>query len=403
MVSSKTPEPMFKFSTKLFVWKNRIKKNGYSSLNLCVYISCNGKSDRYYHNVQLEWPHDKIDFENSTLLPRTKKDVDVNDYNMIILSERSKLNDIAKIYRMGNRLLTVEAIKRELLFADSSKSIVTYFEIRRKELYRRKEIGFQTYKNYGTTIGRIKEFDELARFEQIDTHWMSKFKAYLKSLGNAHNTVWTRIKDVKALLRVANDEVTIAVDPAAINYENRAVSTPIVFLNRDEIKLLTKLLKENTLKSDDQNILKAFLFSCYTSLRVSDIYAANKSWMLSDNFLLFTMAKNKDRKPKTIKIPIAPFAKELIDDTLNSFFKLPTEQEYNRTLKEIAIKAGIKKRLTSHVGRHTFGYLFMTSVGDIFGLKEIMGHSKIETTQRYAHLDEEYKLDMVMKLQASMV
>lgn len=394
---------MFKFSTKLFVWKNRIKKNGYSALNLCVYISCNGKADRYYHNLQLEWPHDKIDFDTSTLLPRTKKDLDVNDYNMIILSERSKLNDIAKIYRMGNRMITVEALKRELLFADSSKSIVTYFELRRKELYRRKEIGFQTYKNYGTTIGRIREFDELARFEQIDTHWMSKFKAYLKGLGNAHNTVWTRIKDVKALLRVANEEVTISVDPAAINYENRAVSTPIVFLNRDEIKLLTKLLKENTLKSEDQNILKAFLFSCYTSLRVSDIYAANKSWMLSDNFLLFTMAKNKDRKPKTVKIPIAPFAKELIDETLNTFFKLPTEQEYNRTLKEIASKAGIKKRLTSHVGRHTFGYLFMTSVGDIYGLKEIMGHSKIETTQRYAHLDEEYKLDMVMKLQASMV
>jgi len=124
---------------------------------------------------------------------------------------------------------------------------------------------------------------------------------------------------------------------------------------------------------------------------------------MSDNFLLFTMAKNKERKPKTIKIPIAPFAKDLIDDTLNSFFKLPSQQEYNRTLKEIAIRAGIKKRLTSHVGRHTFGYLFMTSVGDIFALKEIMGHSKIETTQRYAHLDEEYKLDLVMKLQASMV
>lgn len=402
MVKSNSPEPMFKFSTKLHVWKNRVKQNGYSALNLCIYISSTGHTERDYFSLKLDWPYDKIDFENSILKPRWKKDEDVNDYNMIILSERSKLNDIAKVYRLSNRLITVSGLKRELLFADSSKSVIAYFEKRKKELYRRREISEQTHKNYGTTIGRMKEFDPEVRFESIDMNWMGKFKSFLKNVGNAHNTIWTRIKDVKALLRVANDEVTISVDPAAINYENRAVNTPIVFLNRDEINLLTKLLKAATLKDEDQNILKAFLFSCYTSLRVSDIYAANKSWMMSENFLLFTMAKNRDRKPKTIKIPIAPFAKDLIDDTLNSFFKLPTQQEYNRTLKEIALKAGIKKRLTSHVGRHTFGYLFMTSVGDIFSLKEIMGHSKIETTQRYAHLDENYKLSMVMKLQASM-
>ncbi|NQD71324.1 tyrosine-type recombinase/integrase [Sphingobacterium shayense] len=112
------------------------------------------------------------------------------------------------------------------------------------------------------------------------------------------------------------------------------------------------------------------------------------------------MQKNKDRRPKTIKIPIAPMAIEFIHDSIsNKLFNLPTQQEYNRTLKDIAIKVGINKRITSHVGRHTFGYLFMTAVGDIYALKEIMGHSKIETTQRYAHLDEEYKLEQVMKMQ----
>lgn len=403
MVSSSSSEHMFKFSTALYVWKNRVKKNGYSSLYLHVYISYSGSWDRDYFKLNLEWPTEKIDFDNAMLLPRYKGDPDVNDYNMIIMTERAKFNEIAKVYRLANRSLSIKELKREMIFADSSKSVVGYFELRRQELYRRREISFQTWKNYGTTIGRIKEFQYDIRFDQISKKWMDRFKAYLKKEGNSHNTIWTRLKDVKAMLKVANDEATIYVDPAAIEYENRYIDTPITFLNRDELRTLIKLLRSHTLIEQNENVLKAFLFSCFTSLRISDIYEANQGWMLSENFLLYTMVKNRMRKPKTVKIPIAPIAKEFISTTLNQFFKLPTQQEYNRTLKEIAHLAGIKKRLTSHVGRHTFGYLFMTSVGDIYALKEIMGHSKIETTQKYAHLDEQYKLEQVVKVMRGFV
>src|SRR3546814_971123 len=93
-------------------------------------------------------------------------------------------------------------------------------------------------------------------------------------------------------------------------------------------------------------------------------------------------------------------AKALIDESLKEFFQLPSEQEYNRTLKELAAKADIRKNLTSHVGRHTFGYLYMTRVGNLFALKEIMGHSSIVTTQRYAHLDDEYDFNQMLKLRS---
>ncbi|HLS94468.1 MAG TPA: site-specific integrase [Sphingobacterium sp.] len=403
MVTTNSSEHMFKFSTTLYVWKSRVKKNGYSSLYLQVYIAYSGNKDRDYFKLNLEWPFDKIDFDNAMLLPRYKGDPDVNDYNMIIMTERAKFNEIAKVYRLANRSLSIKELKREMIFADSNKSVIGYFELRRKELYRRREISFQTYKNYGTTIGRMKEFQFDIRFDQVNKKWMDGFKAYLKKEGNSHNTIWTRIKDVKALLKVANDEATIYVDPAAIEYENRYIDTPITFLNREELRKLIDLQRSHTLSDQDENVLKAFLFSCFTSLRISDIYEANQGWMLSDNFLLYTMVKNRMRKPKTIKIPIAPIAKEFISSTVKQFFKLPTQQEYNRTLKDIAALAGIKKRLTSHVGRHTFGYLFMTSVGDIYALKEIMGHSKIETTQKYAHLDEEYKLEQVVKVMQGFV
>lgn len=409
MVKSNIPEPMFKFSTRLFVWKKRVKKNGNCSLYLSVYITSNGKGEREYFPLKIDWPIQKIDFDNAILKPRSKDDLDTNDYNMIIMTERAKLNDIAKKYRLSGRVLTVAELKRELIFIENSKTVYQYILFKRNELARLKMISHQTWKHYGSMAERVHQFSPDVKFEQIDKRWMDRFKAYLKANKLAHNTIWGRIKELKALLRHASNEVGIYVDPSVFEYHNKAIETPIVYLNRKEVQSLIDLWENKktnirSLTEIEKQVLPAFLFSCFTSLRISDVYAAETTWMLSESFLTFTMRKNIERRPKTIRIPIAPIAKEFITGTLgNKFFKLPTQQEYNRTLKDIAELAGIKKKLTSHVGRHTFGYLFMTSVGDIFALKEIMGHSKIETTQRYAHLDEDSKLEMVMKMQSSFI
>ncbi len=407
MVLSNNPEPMFKFATKLHVWKNRVKKNGYSSLNLQIYISQPGRVEREYLPLNLEWPNDKIDLKNSTLLPRHRNDLDVNDYNMIIMTMRAKINEIAKMFRLAGRNLDVKSLKRELIFADSNKSVLAFIQMKRDELYNKKMISHQTWKHYGSLAKRIEQYDELACFYDLDKKWMDGFKSFLKAKGNAYNTIWGRIKELKALLHHANEEATIHVDPAVLTYSNIYIEQPITYLNKAEVSRLIELYEGNieprrSMTDIERNVLRAFLFSCFTSLRISDIYAAENSWMLSENFLSFTMAKNKDRRPKKICVPITPMAQNLIRETLKGkLFELPTQQEYNRTLKDIAQIASIKKRLTSHVGRHTFGYLFITSVGDIFALKEIMGHSKIETTQRYAHLDEDTKMEMVMKMQAN--
>ena len=393
---------MFTFKTSLHFHRHAIsKKTGMATIYLRVYISSYGQHEETYFNLNLKWPHELVDREACTLLPQFRGDTTVTDYNMIIMQHRSKINDIAVMYRLAGKYLSGKDLQRELIFRDSNKSFYAYFEKRRRELYNKREISEQTYKNYGGTIRRIYEFQPDVRFDQITVKWMQSFKSHLQKIGNSHNTVWVRIKDIKAMLRIANEEVSIRVDQDAINFPNKYISTPVTFLNRIELQKLLDLLRDGYLRQQDENVLKAFLFSCFTSLRISDIYEANRGWMLSDNFLLYTMKKNRNRRPKTIKIPIAPIAKEFMSTSFSKFFDLPTEQEYNRTLKELAVMAGIEKKLTSHVGRHTFGYLFMTSVGDIYALKEIMGHSKISTTERYAHLDEEYRLELVQKMQES--
>lgn len=396
---------MFKFSTKLHVYKHRIKKDGLVSLYLQVYISVPGNTDRDYFPLNLEWPMANIDFEQNRVKDRYRKDPDTNDYNMIIMSQRAKLNEIAKIYRLSNRQLTTDTLRRELFYYDSFRSVVGFFKKRRKELLKLKVISEQTWKNYGSTIQALEEFNAMLRWDQVNVKFMYEFRAWLKKKTKkggktvGHNTVWTRLKDLKSFFRVANEEIQVYVPSEVLDFPNPYQESESTYLNKGEIIRLIQQLDADILNPTQFNVLKAFLFCCFSGIRISDLYNSKYSWMYSDNFMKFTMQKNSERKPKTITIPLIPIAKIFIQGTGGSLFELPTMQEYNRSLKDLAGFAKIDKVISSHVARHTFGYLIMKYVGDIYLLKKLLGHSKIATTEKYAHVDDEDNYEKALQIQ----
>ncbi|WP_179221421.1 site-specific integrase [Sphingobacterium cellulitidis] len=396
---------MFKFSTKIHAYKHRLKKNGTVSINIQVNISTPGNLDRDYLPLNLEWPLELIDFEKSLLKPRSMKDQDFNDYNLIIMTERSRLNEIAKLYRLSGRHLSTETLKRELFYFDTTKSVVGYFMKRRRELLKLKVISEQTWKNYGSTITALEEFNPRLRWDQVNIKFMYEFRAWLKkrkkSNGDliSHNTIWTRLKDLKAFFAIAKDEIQVYVPQDVIDFPNPYVESESTYLNKSEIIRLIQQMDADVLNPTQFNVLKAFLFCCFSGIRISDLYNSKYSWMYSDNFMKFTMQKNSDRKPKTITIPLIPIAKIFIYGSGGSLFELPTTQEYNRSLKDLAEFAKIDKNITSHVARHTFGYLIMKYVGDIYLLKKLLGHSKIATTEKYAHVDDEDNYEKTLQIQ----
>ncbi|WP_313261853.1 site-specific integrase [Sphingobacterium sp.] len=396
---------MFKFSTKIHVYRHRQKKNGTVSINIQVNISTPGNLDRDYIPLNLEWPLEAIDFDQSLLRQRCKNDPDFNDYNLIIMTERSRLNEIAKLYRLSGRHLSTDTLKRELFYFDTTKSVIGYFMKRRRELLKMKVISEQTWKNYGSTIAALEEFNPKLRWDQVNIKFMYEFRAWLKkkrkSNGDliSHNTIWTRIKDLKAFFSIAKDEIQVYVQQDVIDFPNPYVESESTYLNKGEIIRLIQQMDSGVLNPTQFNVLKAFLFCCFSGIRISDLYNSKYSWMYSDNFMKFTMQKNSERKPKTITIPLIPLAKVFIHGTTENLFELPTMQEYNRSLKDLAGYAKIEKVITSHVARHTFGYLIMKYVGDIYLLKKLLGHSKIATTEKYAHVDDEDNYEKTVRIQ----
>lgn len=61
----------------------------------------------------MSWPADKIDYLAEVLLKRSKRDLDVDDYNLIIACEKAKYTEIQKVYRLRKEELTMEKLKKK--------------------------------------------------------------------------------------------------------------------------------------------------------------------------------------------------------------------------------------------------------------------------------------------------
>ena len=121
-----------------------------------------------------------------------------------------------------------------------------------------------------------------------------------------------------------------------------------------------------------------------TGLRISDVLDQNRDEILTKR-IHFEVSKSK----KLQNVKIIDAAVKLVKSDERLFKEFFAEQTLNRHLRVITQILGIKKKVSFHVGRHTFATNFILEKGDVTTLKILLGHSKLEDTMIYVHIAEE--------------
>ncbi|MCM1295376.1 MAG: site-specific integrase [Muribaculaceae bacterium] len=167
------------------------------------------------------------------------------------------------------------------------------------------------------------------------------------------------------------------------------------FLTIDELKLLIRTPMPH------EPVCRAFVFSCLTGLRWSDIVALRWRDVRENNGhtrLVFTQQKTRNLEYMDISEQAVEWMGERRDADNVVFMDLTTEQAARINVTAWVKSAGIDKHITFHCGRHTFATMMLTLGVDLYTVSKLLGHRSIETTQVYARILDKGKSEAVDRI-----
>lgn len=247
------------------------------------------------------------------------------------------------------------------------------------------------YGNWFSTYQHLKKVvPKNLTFEEIDEFFIKKVRKYFEKdaisksdLPLSQNSKYSYFNKFKAALRYAFDNGYLTINYAAKIKSFEQAESQREYLIFDELQRLAKAeCKYPVLK-------KAFLFSCLSGLRWSDI-----------NTLIWKEVRDEGdisrvnfRQEKTEGVEylyISKQARELLgerQDPQERVFKgLKYGMTYNTEIIRWCNRAAVPKHITFHSARHTNAVLLLENGADIYTVSKRLGHRELRTTQIYAKI-----------------
>lgn len=168
------------------------------------------------------------------------------------------------------------------------------------------------------------------------------------------------------------------------------------YLTLEELRIMAA-----TPYPEDDTYRRAFLFSCLTGLRKSDVHRLR--WGDVHQQGEFTRIIFRQKKTRGQEyVDINPQAAELMGarrgDNEAVFVNFREDANDRRHLFKWLARAGITKKITFHCARHTFAVMMIDLGADIYTVSKLLGHRSIKTTQIYAKILDKKKQAAAMMI-----
>ena len=273
--------------------------------------------------------------------------------------------------------------------------------------------GTATLNRIKNTENRLYDFKgDGVKLADVDKKYCEDFMKYLSSAKSkkvsakskkvgkplSRNTQVLYFNTLASFLKVAYQEGHIAQNPMAfIQSKNRikAVEVERCYLVQEELALM---MANNQVNED---VKRAFLFSCFSGIRISDI--RTMTWenivKMGDN-TYFKKTIQKTQRPALFKLTLAlNWLPERGDKAQSeNVFSLPPLSTVEYILKKWAKASGVAKEISFHTARHTFATLMITLGNDLYMVSKVLGHKSIKVTEIYSKIIDKKRDEGMDKL-----
>ncbi len=255
-------------------------------------------------------------------------------------------------------------------------------------------------------------------FNIITPEWIQDFTKYLLTKVS-NNTAGDYVRNICTGLDYAIRQEIIPYNPFNKIPKNERIRHKQIFRNAFTLEEL-QLLVDTPCKMEPQ-FRQAYLFSCFTGLRWSDVNPLRWSEIIRKNidgvqqwFMYFEQEKTEDIE----YLPLSEQAvailldreSEQAENNDKSCYVFPLAKDdpdrkiaklVNYYLKKWAKAAGLDHtKMHFHTSRHTFATNVLENCpdGDLWTVSKLLGHKSIQSTQVYAHVRDNKKIAAVNAL-----
>lgn len=247
---------------------------------------------------------------------------------------------------------------------------------------------------------QLKADEELL---QVSRQQLIAYLVRLKQEGRAASTVARKLASIKAFYRFLTAERYIRRNPAEVlEAASRGLHLPKVL----SVQEVARLLDEPNLGTLDGYRDKTMLELLYaTGMRVSEL--VNVPVKNVDMKMQYVIVMGKGSKERMLPLGrtalhylehyLSVVRPQLLNGKPDAAAELfvtgwggpMTRERFYEIIVAYGKSAGISKRVTPHMLRHSFATHLLNNGTDLRIVQELLGHADISTTQIYTHLDVE--------------
>ena len=376
----------------------RKKANKEGLFPLAIRITKNRRSNYMYIGHYIDIKHWD---ENKKMVRKSHPESDL--LNTLLLAKLSEANRTLLDLQSGNLDISSNQIKKEITSTMEFTSFSEVAEDYLKELENNNKL--TRLFSDRVRVNHVLKFNmsKQLMFEEIDEGFLRRFQTYLR---NKKNLSERSIVNNLVVIRTLYNRAIKSGIVDRKNYPFGADKIRIRFPETEKIGLtISEIQKIENLQNLSQQQIHArnvWLFSFYLAgIRVGDVLQIRWS-NIYDGRIHYRM--NKNSKLVSLKLPnkLIPILEEyefhkqnpqdlVFPELKKADLKIERDvyaktntatKKFNKYLKEIAVKAGLAKKLTMHIARHSFGNIAGDKI-PIQMLQKLYRHSSITTTMQY--------------------
>lgn len=249
----------------------------------------------------------------------------------------------------------------------------------------------------------LQESGSLMSPAEIKLKDLQQFVKWIAQLGMTATSQARMISGLRAFYKYCTLEDISKTDPTILLEAPKLKRTLPDVLSFDEIESIIEKIDLSKPEGGRNKAILETMYSC--GLRVSEVVNLKISQLYLD--LDFIRVLGKGDKERLI--PIGSSAIKYISIYKNDIRVHLTPKRGNEDvlflnnrgsklsrvmifyiIKDLALKAGIKKTVSPHTFRHSFATHLVEGGADLRAVQEMLGHASITTTEIYTHLDREF-------------